>query len=281
MGENSKIEWTHHTFNPWWGCTRVSPACKNCYAEAWSRRLGLEIWGGRSPRRLFSDEHWRQPFRWNRDAEAAGSRRRVFCASMADLFENRRDLDAWRARVWELVSATPWLDWLLLTKRPEVVRKLVPWTTVWPDNVWLGTTAENQHWAAKRIPALLDLPAAIHFVSCEPLLGPLDLRPWLATVSTARARLNWVIVGGESGARARPMHPEWAIGLRDQCAEYAVPFHFKQWGQWSPAAGSRGASHPSIELAAAQGQKIRLVKVGKHASGRTLDGRTWDGVPTK
>lgn len=205
--KNSKIEWTNHTFNPWWGCERVSPACKNCYAETLAHRFGLEVWGKRSSRRQLSDAYWRQPLMWDKQASEAKTRARVFCASMADVFEDRRDLDPWRTRLWTLVEQTPHLDWLLLTKRPDSVEALVPWRNQWPTNVWLGTTIENQKWAERRAPLLIRLPAAIRFVSCEPLLGQVDLTQWMAR--GAGHSIDWVIAGGESGHHARPTHPEW------------------------------------------------------------------------
>jgi protein gp37 len=168
MARDSAIEWTDHTFNPWWGCTRVSPACKFCYAEAWSKRLGKQVWGKGAERRFFGEEHWRDPIKWNREAEHDGERRRVFCASMADVFEDRDDLNPWRARLWPLIENTPWLDWQLLTKRPEHIGRFVPWHQDWPGNVWIGTTAENQKWANKRIPELLQYPAAVRFVGAPP-----------------------------------------------------------------------------------------------------------------
>jgi len=134
MAKNSSIEWTHHTFNPWWGCTKVSPACDHCYAETWAKRVGQAVWGKESPRRFFSDKHWTEPIRWNADAVADGERRRVFCASMADVFESRAELNPWRIRLWELIEATPMLDWLLLTKRPQNIGKMVPWEKKWPEH---------------------------------------------------------------------------------------------------------------------------------------------------
>lgn len=279
MGQNSKIEWTHHTFNPWWGCVRVSPACKNCYAEAWAKRVGVDVWGGRAERRFFSDKHWKEPLKWNREAEASGQRRRVFCASMADVFENRRDLDPWRAKLWPIIEATPWLDWLLLTKRPQHIGRLVPWADRWPSNVWIGTTAENQRWAERRIPSLLEYPAAVRFISCEPLLGELSLAPWLAPADTGGG-LNWVIAGGESGAKSRPMNPSWAESIRDECKAAAVPFHFKQWGHWGPHANGPLARVQTIQVVDRQGAAISLFKLGKRASGRLLGGVTWDQLPT-
>lgn len=279
MGKDSKIEWTHHTFNPWWGCVKISPACKHCYAEAWAKRVGMDLWGGGSERRFFTEAHWRQPIKWNREAEQARKRRRVFCASMGDVFENKRELDPWRVRLWLIIAQTPWLDWLLLTKRPQNVARLVPWGNAWPHNVWLGTTAENQRWADERIPELLAQGAAIHFASCEPLLGPIDLSPWLGTPTKYNKTLNWVIAGGESGGRARPMNPEWAVDLRDQCVNAMVPFHFKQWGHWGPTRQRHNARVDTVTFTDRTGRVFELAKLGKHATGRRLEGRTWDGFP--
>lgn len=277
MGAHSRIEWTHHTFNPWWGCVKVSPACKHCYAESWAKRVGLALWGGRAPRRFFSDAHWREPLRWNLQACQAGERRRVFCASMADVFEARCDLDPWRERLWPLIEATPYLDWLLLTKRPECVGDHVPWGRRWPHNVWIGTTVENQHWADKRLPLLMHYPAAVRFVSCEPLLGALDLGRWLRA---APRQLDWVIAGGESGHKARPMNPAWARALRDQCKDAGVPFHFKQWGHWRPDDLTDGCARARTTMKNEDGTRVSLVRLGKHAAGRDMDGETWDGVPS-
>jgi protein gp37 len=265
VARNSKIEWTDHTFNPWWGCTKVSPACKHCYAEAWSKRVGSAIWGTRAPRRFFSDAHWDGPKSWNRDAKRSATRRRVFCASMADVFEDRRDLDEWRDKLFRLIGDTPWLDWLLLTKRPEKTSALVPWGSAWPTNVWLGTTVENQAWADRRLPELRAVPACIRFVSCEPLLGAIDLRSWLTNT------IQWVIAGGESGPRARPTDPSWLRSIRDQCEAADVPFHFKQWGVWAPHA------HASKVQKMVRG--TTLYRVNKAVAGRVLDGRTWDERP--
>src|SRR5207245_7041240 len=154
MGKNSSIEWTDHTFNPWWGCTKVSPACTNCYAEVWARRVGADVWGASSERRFFSEKHWQEPLKWNADATAMNRRKRVFCASMADVFESRHDLDDERAKLWNLIDATPSLDWLLLTKRPENIQLMAPWKDIWPRNVWLGTTVENHMYAETRLPHL-------------------------------------------------------------------------------------------------------------------------------
>jgi len=275
MAKDSSIEWTHHTFNPWWGCTKVSPGCKNCYAETFSRRIGQHIWGRRADRRFFGDAHWREPLKWNTEAARRRIRSRVFCASMADVFEHRAELSPVRERLWELIAETPALDWLLLTKRPEYVSRLVPWANNWPSNVWIGVTAENQQWAARRIPILLQLPAAVRFLSCEPLLGPVDLTSWIR----GERRIDWVIAGGESGHKARPMSPEWARKLRDQCADAAVPFHFKQWGHWRPDHDKAAPTRKRLRIDGSEGRTITLVRMGKHAAGRDLDGRTWDEFP--
>ena len=143
MARDSAIEWTGHTFNPWWGCTKVSPACDHCYAETWARRTGFDIWGANTPRRHLSDDYWSQPLRWDRAAAQSGRRARVFCASMADVFEWNRTLDGLRKRLWKLVDSTPHLDWLLLTKRPHLARRLAPWPSAWPVHVWLGTLVSH------------------------------------------------------------------------------------------------------------------------------------------
>ena len=255
MGRHSAIEWTDHTFNPWWGCVKVSPACAHCYAEAWSKRVGLDLWSEISPRRFFSEIHWNEPLTWDRAAARERVRRRVFCASMADVFEIRDDLISWRKKLWDLIERTPNLDWLLLTKRPENAQSAVPWGKRWPSNVWLGTTVENQEWARRRIPYLAKTPAAVRFLSCEPLLGPLDLSPWVSSI-------HWVIVGGESGHHARPLDPMWVLAMRDQATSAGIAFHFKQWGEWKSLDGI-------------------MRRMGKKAAGRILEGRFWDQLPAE
>jgi protein gp37 len=273
MAKDSGIEWTHHTFNPWWGCVKVSPACAHCYAESWAKRVGMNLWGGRAPRRFFSAKHWRDPLRWNEDARRRGVRARVFCASMADVFEPRKDLDPWRDQLWQLIEQTPALDWLLLTKRPGNIKHVYPWAHAPRDNVWLGTTAETQKWADLRIERLLSVDARVRFLSCEPLLSAIDLSRWLM-----ESHIDWVIAGGESGGQARPTHPNWIRALRDQCRDHDVPFHFKQWGHWSPEA--KAPDQPRrIELEDETGMTELLTWKPKKLSGRLLDGRTWDGYP--
>lgn len=370
MGAESKIEWTDHTFNPWWGCNEVSPGCKNCYAKKLAARFGVG-WGIRPPRRTFGEKHWNEPLAWNRKAKAAGVKARVFCASMGDVFEDHPTCDAERMKLWALIRATPNLMWLLLTKRPEnimpsldsalarareatgasepgyhVARMLHLWVNgVPPKNVALGASIENQAAADVRVPALLGCPSAVRFLSMEPLLGGVTLKSeWMRESRRTHMRLDiagairnrafrgfeengrelhpevaeaklrdmlaqgqrymplgacdafsplegcpghplprvdWVIVGGESGAGARPMHPDWARGLRDQCVEAGVAFFFKQWGEWAPA-------DMLFEMGVAPGEsrqpwgqcQPRMDRVGKKAAGRLLDGREWDEMPT-
>ncbi|MCJ2015902.1 phage Gp37/Gp68 family protein [Methylobacterium sp. E-065] len=247
---------------------KVSPACKHCYAESWAKRVGKDVWGIGAERRFFGEKHWAEPLRWNAVAATEGERPRVFCASMADVFEDRRDLDPWRDRLWDLIAATPALDWLLLTKRPSLVRRLIPWGNDWPPNVWIGTTIEDQDWADERLPELAALPAAVRFISAEPLLGPVDLGKWAQSI-------DWVITGGESGPKARPSSPSWFRSLLNQCMAADIPFHFKQWGDWAPSQG--------INLAKARATPVEdgatMLRVGKKVAGRQFDGVTWDGLP--
>lgn len=292
MGENSAIEWCDHTFNPWIGCTKVSPGCNHCYAETLAtNRLGV-AWGPHAERRRTAASTWRQPLSWNRKAEREGKRARVFCASLADVFDNQVP-EEWRSDLWRLIAATPHLDWLLLTKRPQNIIKMLPagWSGALP-NVWLGTTAENQDEANRRIPRLLDVPARLHFLSCEPLLAPLNLSRiehhsdhggsvcFLDVMgghgrsmgsAWSHKRVGWVIAGGESGPGARPAGLNWIRSLRDQCAFAGVPFFFKQWGEWAPVANPSDGTHYE------DGSMIR--RVGKKAAGALLDGREHREVP--
>ena len=272
MARDSRIEWTDHTFNPWWGCTKVSAACDHCYAETWAKRVGFDIWSTGKPRRFLSDAYWRQPVRWNSGAERTGERARVFCASMADVFEWKKGLSPWRHRLWALIEETPALDWLLLTKRPHLVRRLAPWGDDWPANVWVGTTVENQRWVDKRLPHLADVPAHVRFLSCEPLLDEVALAHWLE-----QGAVDWVIAGGESGPHARPSDPSWFYAIRDDCEEHATPFHFKQWGEWAPVRSIDGALPRSIIDDGSF--STPMGRFGKKASGRRLGGRTWDDLP--
>ncbi len=360
MGKDTAISWTHHTFNPWWGCEKVSPACAHCYAETFAKRIGHftdspsgkpPLWGAKSERRFFGDKHWNDPLKWDRelscqcpgcdtvfspprggfpnaptcfecDMVATYLRPRVFCASMADVFEDREDLIPHRARLFDLIRRTPNLDWLLLTKRPENWKRqiisahkslagtsediplssmLVDWVAGTPPaNIWLGTTVENQEMADKRIPELLKIPARVRFLSCEPLLGPVDLAlpayapPMPSLAGTIHRRPDWVICGGESGASARPMHPSWARSLRDQCAAANVPFHFKQHGEW--LALDMTEQNDPVRLIKAEQRYVSydgqihsvnsapcssylVSRVGTARAGRLLDGVLHDAFP--
>jgi protein gp37 len=333
--KNTSIEWAHHTFNAWIGCTKVSPACDNCYAEkSMPAKFQGVAWGSGQPRKRTSEANWKQPLRWNADCAKRGVRERVFCASLADVFDNEVSV-MWRAELLELIDKTPHLDWLLLTKRIGNAKKMLDDAEICLSghgkesyeprpNVWLGATICNQEEADRDIPKLLVTPAAKQFLSIEPMLGPVDLReirrkfgPHTEDVfsciydpdddcSEQFPYIDWVIVGGESGKNARPMHPEWARSLRDQCTAAGVPFLFKQWGEWVPRSScyhtfENGQSCSDIDPGATKWPCIRLnenggdgrrlenedggdsaymQRVGKKTAGRLLDGREWNGVPS-
>jgi len=422
MAANSKIEWTTHTFNPWIGCTKVAAGCEHCYAERdMAKRLGKVQWGPHGTRVKTSAANWRKPLAWNRaaacdqsfdcnagdhsDACPQSNRPRVFCASLADVFEDWpgnissgraeivpacpengfqqeifRPLMWWRndrgvcksgettvdrsrgerlatmndlrRELFALIDATPNLDWLLLTKRPENIRRMTydAWTEkvpghvsqnegdgrIWQPrpNVWLGTSIANQADADQNIPELLKCRklAPVLFVSAQPLLGPVDLtsvawpdipnhrvdvlrcgywnregvsgcgpsaelgapRGGFTNHSDMPGPIDWVICGGESGPHARPMHPDWARGLRDQCVAAGVPFFFKQWGEWAPwwvadniprrnnaPYGEFHDRQPSswIDDCLCEEGSMTLYGVGKKAAGRMLDGREWNELP--
>ena len=307
MSENTKIEWATHTFNPWEGCQKVGPGCDHCYAESRNARFagGTAVnWGPNAPRRRTSAANWAKPLAWNANHDTYfGHRQRVFCASLADVFDNAVPQE-WRDDLFALIEQTPRLDWLLLTKRIGNVGNMLPvpfdFDVLYP-NVWLGATIVNQEEADRDIPKLLAVPAAKRFLSMEPLLGPVDLTnvtlggghghhefdPVITGNALRRADrdapgIHWVIVGGESGHGARPMHPDWARSLRDQCEAANVPFLFKQWGEWIPADQSYAASDAYgraviREFSMLEGH--RMHRIGKKAAGRLLDGREWNGVP--
>lgn len=360
MAENTKIEWAHHTFNGWIGCTKVGPGCDNCYAADLSKaRLGV-AWGPGQPRRRTAASTWKLPRRWNNRAAKEGVRYRVFCSSLADVFDNEVD-PSWRADLFQLIRETPHLDWLLVTKRIGNAAKMAEAAGRWPGNVWLGATIVNQAEADRDIPKLLatDGPRC-RFLSMEPLLGAVNVEPWLAPEKTCQEcddgegygnrcssnqipraeqcpwnravqivtehgpftkdgqpasithevrTLDWIIVGGESGPNARPMHPDWVRSLRDQCAAAGVPFFFKQWGEWREWDDGSGNPEPEevendSEIADAiyadaikpafisedgrvfsrstlpEEEPCRLVeRVGKKAAGRYLDGAVHDAIP--
>lgn len=322
MSANTKIEWATHTFNPWEGCQKAGPGCDLCYAEARNKRFGGGVavnWGPGAPRRRTSEANWRKPLAWNAAHEAFfaehGYRQRVFCASLADVFDNEVP-QQWRYDLFNLILSTPSLDWLLLTKRignaarmikdtlPASMKALPPECPVsWPwPTVWIGATIVNQEEADRDIHKLLAVPAAKRFLSIEPMLGPIDLTRWLemgglnTDNGLSNRGLDWVIAGGESGPGARPSHPDWFRSLRDQCAAASVPFLFKQWGEWAPGidvdilnAGNkeglmRGGKHVCITPAGkppTHGERAHMLeRIGKKAAGRLLDGVTHDGFPS-
>ncbi len=269
MGEATAIAWTDHTFNPWWGCERVSPGCDHCYAETFAKRTGHDVWGHKADHRFFGDKHWNEPLKWDRKAREAGRQERVFCASMADVFQNSEDLVVERSRLFNLIAETPNLTWQLLTKRPENVHRMAPPSWLrhgFPSNVWLGTTVEDQVRADLRIPRLLAIQEVrVRFLSCEPLLEAVDLSnylgiEWMDALRMPEAPvsfrgeggwglemfaamvgeppgIDWVICGGESGPGHRPFEADWARDLRDQCAAAEIPYFFKQHGGRTPTAG--------------------------------------------
>lgn len=321
MGKETKVEWADHTFNPWRGCSKVSESCRNCYAETQAKRNPgvLGVWGDNGTRVVASEATWKEPLKWDREAKAAGVRRRVFCASMADVFEDWTGQLLWsdgtpavdrfseepytlnhaRRDLFQLIDRTPNLDWLLLTKRPENIAAMMPefdnassrykagevvciagFAPACRKNVWLGTTVENQQTADERIPHLLRVPAKVRFLSCEPLLGLINLIPHRnangAVVISQGINADWVIAGGESGPHARPSHPDWFRSLRDQCQAAGVPYFFKQWGCWHPT--NIGNSGHDLHRFDGDGGVV-LACVGKSAAGRLLDGREWNEVP--
>lgn len=275
MGENSNIEWTDATFNPWWGCRRVSPACDHCYADTWALRLGMKLWDN-GQYRTFGAKHWAEPLKWNRKAEAEGRRLRVFCASMADVFDKDGPASA-RADLWDLVEDTPHLDWLLLTKRVGNVERMMSahWQGIFPRNAWLGISVANQIEADRDIPKLLAIPAEIRFLSCEPLLGQIDLNQ----ASEDLLGLHWIIVGGESGHDARAISPLWVDSLRLQCRAADIAFFFKQWGEWAPSSELGFNGHEKVPTQIFPPHV--LMRVGKKAAGRTLDGITYSEWPNR
>lgn len=294
MGDITEIGWTDHTFNAWWGCSKVSAGCDNCYAEAWDTRWGGDHWGAGKPRRIMKDSYWKKPLKWNRQAQQEGQRHRVFCSSMADVFDKEAP-DGQRDRLWKLIRETPWLDWQLLTKRPQNIRKYLPADWDYPNNytnIWLGITAENKEELYRRIGYLLSVAATVHFMSCEPLLE--DLGPmanvyvgtkcgacdsqfyepagawWNCNgcgdiVSGAnptailgnqpfgvdRPKIDWVIIGAESGNSHREYKEEWGRNIKDECVKAGVKVYLKQYAD-------------------ERGKKISLP---------VLDGRQWAEFP--
>lgn len=335
MAERTKIEWCDDTFNPWTGCSKVSPGCDRCYAEAWSQRAGDKVgkWGPGAPRVRTSLANWRAPARWNarpfvqcdgcgwrgekKDLHACpvcggGAftpvRRRVFCASLADVFDN--DVPTlWRQQLMTLVADTPNLDWLFLTKRIGNARKMLADASMHdgrlltandeyrpPANLWIGATIVNQEEADRDIPKLLVTPAKVRFLSMEPLLGPVKIGRHLYDFVDGTQCVDWVIVGGESGPGARPMHPDWVRSLREQCAAANAHFLFKQWGEWAVAkdhpdtllpvhryAWANEHGHPADTGFGPFKREFDhhqlMSRIGKKAAGRLLDGVEHNGFP--
>ncbi len=329
MAENTKIEWADATVNHWAGCTKVSPACDNCYAERMAGRLWKVQWGAGAARRQFiSARDMLEAL--DRKAQRIGKKLRVFHNSLSDMFDNEVP-DGWRMDAFKIMADTPNLQHLVLTKRIGNVMKMANEVAdmprlgshtghliahQWrngspPKNVWLGATVVNQEEADRDIPKLLAVPAVKRFLSIEPMLGPINIEPYLLSTYDKAAhddqmvpglpttdRLDWIIVGGESGPGARPMHPDWVRSVRDQCDAAGVPFLFKQWGEWGPdwegaeTCGSCGGSKFDFinsygecgrcgvdSWVAAEKPLDSPRRVGKKAAGRLLDGRTHDGFP--
>lgn len=237
MGKYTNIAWTDHSFNPWWGCTKITDGCKFCYAERQAARFGS--WWGNSPRRVFGPAHWREPIVWNAHAARYGVYDKVFVGSMCDLFENRGDVILERERLFTMVDNLRHLIWQFLTKRPENIMPLTEkswrnsqeWYREHP-NVWVGASAENQVRLNHAVTHLITVPAPIRFISAEPLLGELDLVDAFYGVTGQDFRRWWLIIGGESGPNARPMHPFWVDKLIGQAKGLGMPVFFKQWGAW-------------------------------------------------
>jgi len=324
MSEKTKIEWCDATINFWWGCTKVSPGCAHCYAESLSYRFGDDIWGKGKPRRkikgavAMAEKLNRQYLERNPEPhQGIEQRPRVFCSSMADWLDPEVPIE-WLAEMLDTIRRTPHLDWLLLTKRPELWRELIEsamlslklnstpekgrygdgwelydWLGNWncgdaPQNVWIGTSVEDQKRADERIPALLEIPAKVRFLSCEPLLGPVDLGALITFIPDDThwieccpiiVGIHWVIVGGESGPYARPMQPDWARGLLWQCCKANVPFFFKQWGEWAEWDRDLAGKFEVYSMCPQSCGATGMQKVGKKAAGRLLDGLEWSDFP--
>ncbi len=249
MAKETKIAWTDATFNPWRGCVKVSEGCAHCYAESWSKRMGKKIWGADAAREHASEAYWKQPLKWNKEAQASGQPFLVFCSSLADVCEDRDDLIEPRARLARLISETQHLTWLLVTKRPENFNRFFGhlWpgrSGTWPRNVWALTTVENNAQAEKRLPHLLRVPAVVLGVSYEPALELVEFGPYLQNLSEPTSGVDWVIAGGESGGGARPFDLSWARNVIASCrANGAAPF-IKQLGA-KPVDSDLGPDDPA------------------------------------
>jgi protein gp37 len=288
MGTNSNIEWCTHTWNPWLGCTKVGPPCDNCYAEAMmDTRYGRVRWGAGQDRVRTSEGNWKLPFKWDRAAAVAGKPATVFCLSLGDIWDNEVD-PIWRRDAFAVMEGTPHLTYLLLSKRIGNAVKMCDPSSgnrMLPSNAALGATMASQpEWdrdIGKLKEAGLILGGRFTFASVEPMLGRIEARGDLP---------NWVIVGGESGRDARPMHDDWVRSLRDQCVAAGVPFHFKQWGAWAPEVDGSSRFPTGRRIVRPDGTDRRdghqdatdalMWSVGKKAAGRLLDGVEWNQMPT-
>lgn len=256
-----------HDFNPWWGCTKVSPACDNCYAERVTNMRGAKVWGKDAERKFMGEDHWKEPFRWNEKAKAQGKRWNLFCGSLCDIMEEHQtiDLDPYREAVYWLVERTRWLNWMFFTKRPQNYRKKLPkaWLKEPPDNVWLITTVEHSDYLW-RIDEILKVPAVVHGVISEPLLSPI-IYP---AKFLAGGERSWIMAGCERGVgrRSRITDIRWLRGLRDQAVSNDVPFFFNQWGEYGP-----GDSMKS--------DLVQIYLTHNQENRRTLDGMQWNEVP--
>ena len=287
MGDTTEIGWTDSTANLWWGCTKVggSRACENCYAETWARRMGTG-WGDAAPRRYIAGI-WADLVRWNAAAERTNRRRRVFCMSMGDWAEGRPEQRPHLERLWKLIPQCPAIDFQMLTKRPQLIRSLIPkpWLDNPQPNVWMGVTADTQRWLDIRWGFLKKVPAVVHWFSMEPIFE----RMVLPADFLALGNRAWAITGGESGAKAQPTHPDIFRTIRDQCVAAGVPHFFKQWGEWWPTevdlAERRNTRYvtPTGECVEEGDHGYResqvMRRVGKKAAGHLLDGREWQEFP--
>jgi protein gp37 len=292
MGETTGISWCDHTFNPWIGCTKVSEACRFCYAERDNafRKWNGGTWGPGAPRKVTSEANWRKPLQWNHQAILDEVRRRVFCASLADVFDSEAPEDA-QIRLFDLIEECSALDWLLLTKRPE--NALAFYRARYgdgpiPRNIWQGVSVENQSAFVYRVPILLLIRARVRFLSMEPLLGPVEFSDASRRADAvsqlgkkALSGIDWVITGGESGPNARPSHPDWFRSVRDQCIAAGVAYHQKQNGEWLHE--SQVTTDGEIVFIADHKPPFRyedgFYRVGKKAAGRLLDGVEWNQFP--
>jgi len=307
MADETLISWADMTFNPWIGCTRVSPACDGCYAaHLMETRMGRVQWGGpgagAGTRSRTSVANWRKPLAWNKAAGAAGKRPFVFCSSLADVFDNEVPTE-WRADLFELIETTPNLIWLLLTKRPQNIVKMVKEIRLMPSNIAFGSTVEDRDRVKKNLPHLIvaaGLRPLFLFASCEPLIGDLgDLSPWMrGDAETQRLAegerfengfkigadgwpkipaIGWWITGGETDQgshKARPTHPDWFRSIRDQALNHGLAYHHKQNGEWVSVSEVAGdGPHFTFD----DGATVR--RIGKKLSGRTIDGVTHDAFP--